>query len=44
MHPLLASTESHTFTWDVRPRTIDWWEVDKDILCDASLSTSMWAR
>ncbi|MGB1484658.1 MAG: hypothetical protein ACPG9E_01550, partial [Poseidonia sp.] len=38
MHPLLASTESHTFTWDVRPRTIDWWEVDKDILCDASLS------
>ncbi|MGB1766839.1 MAG: NEW3 domain-containing protein, partial [Poseidonia sp.] len=38
MHPLLASTESHTFTWDVRPKTIDWWEVDKDILCDASLS------
>ncbi len=38
MHPLLGSSEEHTFTWSVKPATIDWWEVDKDILCDASLS------
>ena len=37
-HDLLNATHEHTFTWDVMPATIDWWEVDKDILCDASLS------
>ena len=37
-HPLLNATQEHTFTWNVMPVTIDWWEVDKDILCDASLS------
>ena len=35
--PLLGSQETHTFVWDVRPGTIDWWEVSKDIQCDASL-------
>ena len=34
--PLLNATQEHTFTWNVMP-VIDWWEVDKDILCDASL-------
>ena len=38
MYPLLAATEEHVFTWNVKPITIDWWEVNKDILCDASLS------
>ena len=38
MHPLLASQESYTFIWDVRPATINWWDVSKDIQCDASLS------
>ena len=36
--PMLGSTESHTFTWDVRPNTINWWDVGKDIRCDASLT------
>jgi hypothetical protein len=35
---LLNSSQEHTFTWDVKPITIDWWEVKKDIICDASLS------
>ena len=38
MYPLLGSQESHTFTWDIRPNTIDWWEVKKVIQCDASLN------
>lgn len=38
MLPLLVSQAEHTFTWEVRPATIDWWSVSKDIRCDASLS------
>ena len=34
----LNSTDEHTFTWDVKPVTIDWWEVKKEIFCDATLS------
>ena len=36
--PALLANGKHTFVWDVRPATIDWWEVDKAIRCDASLS------
>ena len=35
---ILGSTESHTFTWDVRPAVIDWWEVSKEIQCDVTLT------
>ena len=38
MVPLMAANEEHTFTWDVRPVTIDWWEVERTVQCDASLS------
>ncbi len=38
MRPLLASQDTHIFTWDVRPATINWWDVSKEIQCDASLS------
>ena len=38
MLPLLVSQAEHTFTWEVRPATIDWWSVSKDIRCDASLT------
>ena len=36
--PLLGSTESHTFSWDVRPGVIDWWEVSRTVQCDVTLS------
>jgi uncharacterized membrane protein len=38
MLPLLVSQAEHTFEWSVQPATIDWWEVSKEIQCDASLS------
>ena len=38
MLPILGDKAKHTFTWDVRPVTIDWWSVSKDIRCDASLT------
>lgn len=38
MLPLLVSQAEHTFEWTVQPATIDWWEVSKDIQCDASLT------
>ena len=34
----LNATMEHTFVWSVKPVTIDWWEVKKEILCDATLS------
>lgn len=37
-YPLLNSSQEHTFTWNVKPITIDWWEVQKEILCDATLT------
>ncbi len=36
--PTLNATLEHVFTWDVRPATIDWWDVNKVIQCDAALS------
>ena len=38
MLPILGDKAEHTFTWEVRPATIDWWSVSKDIRCDASLT------
>ena len=38
MHPLLVSQAEHTFVWTVQPAVIDWWEVSKQIQCDATLS------
>ncbi len=37
-HPALNATMEHVFTWDVRPGTINWWDVNKVIQCDAALS------
>ena len=38
LHPALNATMEHVFTWDVRPATINWWDVNKVIQCDAALS------
>ncbi|MGB2167857.1 MAG: NEW3 domain-containing protein [Poseidonia sp.] len=38
MVPIMAANAEHTFTWDVRPVTIDWWEVERTVQCDATLS------
>ena len=38
IHPALNATMEHVFTWDVRPATINWWDVNKVIQCDATLS------
>ena len=38
MLPYLNATVEHVFTWDVRPATINWWDVNKVIQCDAALS------
>jgi hypothetical protein len=38
IRPILANYEIHTFTWTVKPGVIDWWEVNKEIRCDAALS------
>lgn len=37
-HPLLVSQAEHTFVWTVRPAVINWWDVSKEIQCDAALS------
>ena len=41
MLDVLNESAEHTFTWTVRPKVIDWWEVKKEITCDASLSSPM---
>ena len=38
IHPALNATMEHVFTWDVRPATINWWDVNKVVQCDATLS------
>ena len=38
LHPALNATMEHVFTWDVRPATINWWDVNKVVQCDATLS------
>jgi len=38
LHPSLNATMEHVFTWDVRPATINWWDVNKVVQCDATLS------
>ena len=37
----LNPNDVHTFVWSVRPATIDWWEVDKTVRCDATLSYNL---
>ena len=36
--PILVSQAEHTFVWTVQPAVIDWWEVAKEIQCDATLA------
>ena len=34
----MNATDAHTYTWDVRPVVIDWWETERTVQCDATLS------
>ena len=34
----MNATDVHTYTWDVRPVVIDWWETERTVQCDATLS------
>ena len=34
----MNATVAHRYTWDVRPVVIDWWETERTVQCDATLS------
>ncbi|MEC8780114.1 MAG: hypothetical protein VXX54_02695, partial [Candidatus Thermoplasmatota archaeon] len=34
----MNATDAHRYTWDVRPVVIDWWETERTVQCDATLS------